>query len=88
MTYTIETTEKFEKQLKKLDRFESVTILKWLAKNIEGTTDPRQVGKGLVGNHKGKWRYRVGNYRIIVKIDDQKLIILALEVGHRKNIYL
>ncbi|HGC5945062.1 TPA: type II toxin-antitoxin system RelE/ParE family toxin [Enterococcus faecalis] len=88
MTYRIETTEKFEKQLKKLDRFEAVTILKWLSKNIEGTSDPRQTGKGLVGNHKGKWRYRVGNYRIIVKIDDQKLIVLALEVGHRKNVYL
>lgn len=85
--YSLETTSRFDKQLKKLDRFEAITILKWLSKNIDGAIDPRKTGKALVGNHSGKWRYRIGNYRVIVMIDDNELIILALEVGHRRGIY-
>jgi Cytotoxic translational repressor of toxin-antitoxin stability system len=87
MNYSLETTSRFDKQLKKLDRFEAITILKWLSKNIDGTSDPRKTGKALVGNHAGKWRYRIGNYRVIVRIDDNELIILALEVGHRRGVY-
>lgn len=87
MTYSLETTTRFDKQLRKLDRFDAITILNWLSKNIDGTDDPRKTGKPLVGNHGGKWRYRIGNYRVITKIDDKKLIILALEVGHRRKIY-
>ncbi|MCF1613658.1 MULTISPECIES: type II toxin-antitoxin system RelE family toxin [Tetragenococcus] len=87
MTFHVETTRRFDKQLKKLDNFTAKTILKWLDKNIEGVNNPRTFGKPLVGNHSGKWRYRIGDYRVITKIDDKKLIILALEVGHRKDIY-
>jgi len=85
MTFHVETTRRFDKQLKKLDKFTAKTILKWLNKNIEGVNNPRTFGKLLVGNHSGKWRYRIGNCRVIAKIDDKKLIILALEVGHRKR---
>lgn len=87
MKYKVETTINFEKQLAKLDKFTSRVILKWLAKHIEGTTDPRLTGKSLVGNYSGKWRYRIGDYRVICKIEDAQLLVLALEVGHRKNIY-
>jgi mRNA interferase RelE/StbE len=41
----------------------------------------------LVGNHSGEWRYRIGDYRVIVEIVDNELVVHALEVGHRKNIY-
>jgi len=87
MTFHVETTRRLDKQLKKLDKFAANTILKWLDKNIEGSNNPRLMGKPLVGNHSGKWRYRIGSYRVITKVDDEKLIILALEVGHRKDIY-
>lgn len=87
MTYRVRTTEQFDKQLSKLDKFASRTILKWLAKNLEGVTNPRATGKRLVGNYSDKWRYRVGDYRVICKIEDEELIVLALEVGHRKKIY-
>ncbi|MCB6443420.1 type II toxin-antitoxin system RelE family toxin, partial [Streptococcus salivarius] len=43
---------------------------------------------GLTANRSGQWRYRVGDYRIIVEIEDTKVIVLVLEIGHRKNIYL
>ncbi|WP_369690866.1 type II toxin-antitoxin system RelE/ParE family toxin [Megasphaera sp. DISK 18] len=63
-------------------------ITSWLRKNINGCSDPRQYDKGLTANRSGQWRYRVGDYRIIVEIEDTKVIVLVLEIGHRKNIYL
>lgn len=87
MSYQVRTTTRFEKQLSKLDPQVSRLILKWLAKQIDGTDNPRATGKALVGNYSGHWRYRVGNYRVICRIEDEKLIVLALEVGHRKQVY-
>lgn len=48
---------------------------------------PQIFGKGLKGNKAGLWRYRIGNYRLICEIIDNKLIILVLTVGHRREIY-
>lgn len=87
MKYSILFTERAKKQLKKLDKHTSSLILGWLEKNIEGTENPRIHGKGLLGDKSGQWRYRVGDYRIICKIQDEKIIVLVLEIGHRKEIY-
>lgn len=87
MTYKVDLTANFRKQFKKLDSFEGKQIISWLMKNIEDSENPRLKGKALVGNYAGKWRYRIGNYRVICLIDDDKLLVLALEVAHRKNIY-
>ena len=87
MTYSLNTTDKFDKQLRKLDKQTQRLILKWINKNLVDTKDPRQHGKQLVANHKDKWRYRIGDYRMLANIQDDKLIIIALEVGHRKDIY-
>ena len=75
------------KQLKKIDKYTAFLITSWLRKNINGCSDSRQHGKGLTANRSGQWRYRVGDYRIIVEIDDTKVIVLVLEI-ERKNIYL
>lgn len=85
--YRVETTPKFDRQLAKLDKFTARMILKWLSKNIDNTDNPKKFGKSLVGNHNGKWRYRIGDYRVICKIEENELIVLALEVGHRRKIY-
>ena len=87
MKYKIVFTEKSKKQLKKLDKHISALIIGWLEKNIEGCTNPRQHGKGLVENKSGQWRYRIGDYRAICEIQDEEIIVLVLEVGHRKEIY-
>lgn len=87
MSYNVVLTDKAKKQLKKLDKPTSALIISWLRKNIEGCDNPRQHGKALVANHSGKWRYRIGDYRLICEIDDGKVIILVLEIGHRKEIY-
>ena len=60
----------------------------WIEKNLVGCIDPRALGKSLADDHKGKWRYRIGDYRLICEINDDELVILAITVGHRSSIYL
>lgn len=87
MKYQIRFTEKAKKQLKKLDKHVAALILGWLEKNIQNCENPRIHGKGLVENKSGQWRYRIGNYRVICEIEDNEVIVLVLEIGHRKEIY-
>ncbi|MBF0819674.1 type II toxin-antitoxin system RelE family toxin [Streptococcus acidominimus] len=84
MTYKLVPTPRFAKQFKKLDNFTQQRIKSYLNKVVDS---PRSKGKGLTANRSGQWRYRIGNYRVIVNIQDDELVILALEVGHRKEIY-
>ena len=84
MTYKIVPTPKFAKNFKKLDP----VVRKQIKSYLNRVTDnPRAKGKALVANRTGQWRYRIGAYRVIVNIQDNELIILALEVGHRRDIY-
>ena len=87
MTYDVETTARFDREFKKLDRYTQRMIKAWIEKNLVGCSDPRQYGKGLTANRSGQWRYRIGDYRLICEIQDTQLIILALSVGHRRNVY-
>ena len=87
MKYSIQTTSNFRKQFKKLDRYTQKMIKCWVDKHLVGTENPRSHGKGLTSDKSGKWRYRIGDYRIICEINDNELIILALSVGHRSEVY-
>ena len=87
MNYSVRTTERFDRDFKKLDKYTQRMIKSWIDKNLEGCTNPRQHGKGLAANRKGQWRYRIGDYRLICEIEDNELIILALTIGHRREIY-
>ena len=87
MKYKIIFTEKAIKQLKKMDKYTAALIIGWLEKNIEGCENPRIHGKGLVENKSGQWGYRIGDYRVICEIKDKEIVVLVLEVGHRRKIY-
>lgn len=87
MNYKVDYTKSAIKKLKALDKPVRSMVLNWIEKNLIGCSNPRQHGKALVGNHSGKWRYRVGDYRIIADILDDKIVILVLNVGHRREIY-
>ena len=87
MSYSVETTARFDKEFKKLDRYTQRMIKAWIEKNLIDCEDPRTHGKGLTANHSGQWRYRIGEYRLICFIEDEKLVILALSIGHRSDIY-
>ena len=79
-------TETFKKQLKKLDAAISKRVLDYL-EQIELLNNPRSRGKALTSNLSGLWRYRVGDYRILCRIRDDKLIIIVIEIGHRSTVY-
>lgn len=85
--YKIELSERFKKEFRKLDKYTQKIIRGWIDKNLVETQNPCIHGKGLTANRNGQWRYRIGDYRLICIIDDNKLVILALTVGHRRNIY-
>lgn len=85
--YEVEYSERAIKELKKLDKYTRQMIYSWIGKNLVGCENPRQHGKALKANRSGQWRYRIGDYRLICHIDDEKLIILALSVGHRRSVY-
>lgn len=87
MEFHLKFTQQSLKQLKKMDKHTAALILGWLRKNLEGCSNPRLHGKPLTANHSGKWRYRVGDYRVLAEIQDNNIIVLILGIGHRKEVY-
>ncbi len=85
--FQVKYSDKAVKQLKKLDVSNRKLIINWIAKNLEGCENPRMKGKGLTADRSGEWRYRIGSYRMICDIRDSELVILALSIGHRKDVY-
>ncbi|NCB01971.1 MAG: type II toxin-antitoxin system RelE/ParE family toxin [Spirochaetia bacterium] len=83
MMYHVEFSKEALKQMKKLDKHIALFITAWIRKNLEGCIDPFIYGKGLSANHIGRWRYRIGKYRLITEIMEEKVIILIVTVGHR-----
>lgn len=87
MAWQVEFDERAAKELKKIGPSEARKVIDYLEKKIATDEDPRRFGKPLLGDKKGLWRYRVDDYRIICTIEDDKLVVLVLRVGHRKLIY-
>jgi len=85
--YKVRVEKGAAKTLKKMDPYQAKIIMGWIRKNLIGTINPRQHGKALRHEHSDKWRYRVGDYRLISHIDDSNITILILEIGHRRDIY-
>lgn len=87
MVYKLEFSKRFDRQFSKLDKSTQRYIFNWLIKYLDNVENSRYSGKSLTGNKQGLWRYRIGNYRVIVDISDTNCVIIAVEVGHRKFIY-
>ena len=88
MVWAIEFDEAAKKELAKLDRQGARRLLDFLTQRVISLKDPRSVGQALKGSKLGEfWKYRVGEFRIIANIQDQKMIILVLRVGNRREIY-
>jgi len=62
-------------------------VLRYLRERIAGSADPRRFGHALIGDRKGLWRYRVGDYRIVADIEDDRFIVLVVAIGHRREAY-
>ena len=85
--WRIEIARTAEKQIRKLNRAAQESILQFLRERVLPAQNPRQWGKPLQGDKQGLWRYRVGDYRLICDIQDERITVLVLRVGHRKDVY-
>jgi mRNA interferase RelE/StbE len=85
--YHVELSAGAKKQLSKIDRQVSAVVIAWIRKNLEGCENPRRIGKPLRANRSGQWRYRIGDYRLIAEIQDARVVVLIIEIGHRREIY-
>lgn len=85
--YKVELAETAIKSLKKIDKQIAGLILSWIEKNLNHCENPRLFGKGLSGNKKGVWRYRIGDYRVLAHIQSEHLFIIQIESGHRREVY-
>ncbi len=87
MTWSVEWDDAAAKELRKLDRQAQLDILRYFRERIATDEDPHRFGKPLSRELASLWRYRVRNYRMICSIEEDKLVVLVLRVGHRKDIY-
>ncbi len=88
MAWKVELTPLAEKNLGKLDPQIARRILSFLHSRLAVLDDPRSLGEALKGSELGEfWKYRVGDYRIIGSIEDEKLTIYVVRIGNRRDVY-
>ena len=88
MVWTIELRAKAEKQLERLHKQEAARIISFLEQRLSNHENLRELGEALKGHALGGyWRYRVGNYRIICDIQDRRLVVLVVDIDHRRQVY-
>lgn len=87
MKWALEFTPDAEKQLERLDRYTQRLIASWIQKHLLGEVDPCVTGKPLAANFAGYWRYRIGDYRMVCKIIDQRILLIVMRIGHRSDVY-
>ena len=85
--WVVEFDDRARRELRKLDAQTQKSILKYLRERIAIPADPRHHGKPLRQNLAGLWRYRIGDYRLICRLEDHRLVVLVLQLGHRRDVY-
>lgn len=87
MGWTIEVTKAAKKQLDAIDHVDRARIIAFLETRVLTRPDPRDLAKRLLGGESQNWRYRVGDYRIVVRFEDDRMVILVVRVAHRREVY-
>lgn len=87
MAWAIEFVPAAAKELKKLGRDEAARIIATLETRIAVLDDPRTLGSALAGALGGLWRWRIGDYRVVARIEDERITILIVRLGHRREVY-
>ena len=88
MAWRVEFHKAAQKEFAKLDGPVRAPILAFLADRLEGCADPRAIGEALKGDTLGRyWKYRVGDYRLICHLEDGRLVVVVVRVGHRRDVY-
>jgi mRNA interferase RelE/StbE len=88
MAWKVEIDPNAERELDKLDRQTARRILRFLSERVASSSDPRGLGEALRGSRLGEfWKYRIGDYRVVARIEDERLLVLVVKVGHRSRVY-
>ena len=88
MEWRVEFDPAADRELRRLDPPETRRILRFLFERVAGSADPRRIGEALKGSKLGEfWKYRVGDYRVIARIEDKEIRVLVVRIGHRRAIY-
>ena len=88
MAWRVEVAARAARQIRKLSPDDARRIRDYLRTRLDGIEDARRLGKPLKGSALGDfWRYRVGDYRILAELHDDRLVILVIEAGHRREVY-
>lgn len=88
MAWRVELSPAADRQLSKRDAQHAKRILKFLCSRLAILDNPRGIGQALQGQRFGEfWKYRVEDYRLICKIEDERILILVLQIGHRRDVY-
>ena len=87
MAWRIDFSPKAEKELAGNDRPCAKRIVAYLREKVATSQDPRSLGKPLKGVLREFWRYRVGDYRIVTKIEDERVLVLVVRGAHRREAY-
>ena len=86
-TWTVEIDDRARRELRKLDKQAQRDILRYLRERIATSEDPRRFGRALCHEKWGLWRYRVHDYRILCRIEDERIVVLVVRIGNRKDVY-
>jgi mRNA interferase RelE/StbE len=87
MAWKIDITQEAKGELKKLGASEAQRILKFLYKRLQNRENPREIGESLKGNLRDYWRYRVGDYRILCRLEDKIVTVFVIHIAHRREVY-
>ena len=87
MPWTAELSIAATKTLEQIDTTTRNRIRRFIRERLQGTDNPRQWGKALNGRYAGLWRYRIGDYRLVCHLQDARLVVLVVKVGHRSDVY-
>lgn len=87
MTWSVEWDERARRELRRLDHDVQRAVLRYFSERIRTDADPRRFGRALRHTPAGLWRYRIGAYRVICRIEDRRLVVLVLGVAHRREVY-
>ncbi|MBZ9675837.1 type II toxin-antitoxin system RelE family toxin [Mesorhizobium sp. ES1-1] len=87
MSWRVEFTQRARKDIERLSTKDQRRILNFLSGRVLEHPDPKALAKRLVGTKEEAWRFRVGDYRIIVQFQDSRLVVLVVEIGNRREVY-
>ncbi len=85
--WTVDFDARVDKELARLAPRDRQRILRFLRERVAPLENPRDLGEALAGSLSGYWKYRVGDYRVIARIEDRQVTILVVRIGNRREVY-